>query len=400
MRPLLLSAVLFAACTGSLQVTPPPAEVPAMTVMLGAPIERPRPARTTPGRWSHPSALWLQSGEVTVLDGALVKQKSGTSFSTLSMVEAPGTVKAVTRRGAGVLLAASGGFFHDAPGTLLRAPVSDDFAMETLRFVDAVDGAIWVTTANDAVRLLEGRRETVRINDPLESGDLQLIAGRTVSAALLVKGASLYAVDLEAKTVTTLARGLGTVTAIDHRGEVVLVGTSEGLLEVAADGTVTRHTLSADEATAQSIIDLEVIDGTTLVTTASQVLQLGSPHVVLADVTQPWPDALTKDSAGDVWFLDGAALARLSTSVALPPPSFAADVKPFMAAHCKSCHATGANYAPVLNLENFGTAKTWATRTVTRLTDTLAPMPPANTEVLTPAQYDIVVRWVEGGLLP
>ena len=235
MRPFLLSAVLFAACTGSLQVTPAPAEVPAMTVVLGAPIERPRPTRTTPGRWSNPSALWLQSGEVTVLDGALVKQRSGTTFSTLSMSDAPGTVKAVTRRGAGVLLAASGGFFHDGPGTLLRAPVSDDFAMETLRFVDAVDTAIWVTTANEAVRLLEGRRESVRITDPLESGEVQVLARRTVSAAVLVKGASLYAVDLEAKTVTTLARGVGTVTAIDHRGEVVLLGTSEGLLEVSAD---------------------------------------------------------------------------------------------------------------------------------------------------------------------
>lgn len=399
MRPLLLCAVLFAACTGSLQVTPPPAEVPAMTVVMGAPIERPRPTRTTPGTWTGPSALWLQSGEVTVLDGALVKHKSGATFSTLSMSDAPGTVKALTRRGFGVLLAATNGFFHDAPGTLLRAPLSDDFSMETLRFVDAVDAALWVTTGADAVRLLDGRRETVHLNDATEPGAVQVIAGRTASSALLVKGASLYAVDLEAKTVSTLARGVGTVTAIDHRGDAVLLGTSEGLLEVAADGTVTRHTLTANDP-AQSIIDLEVVDGTTLVTTTSQVLVLGTPNVVLADVTQPWPDALTKDSSGDVWFVDGSALTRLSTSVAAPPPSFATDVKPFMTAHCRSCHATGASYAPLLNLENYSTAKTWAARTVSRLTATLAPMPPANTEVLTPAQYDVVVRWVEGGLLP
>lgn len=398
MRPLLLS-LLLTACTGAIQVTPPPEEVPAMTVVVGAPFERPRPARTSPGTWSSPSAVWLQAGEVTVLDGAAVKQKSGAGFSTLSLVEAPGAVKALTRRGDGVLLAASGGFFHDAPGALLRAPVSDDFSMESLRFVDVVESALWITTSTDAVRVLDGHRETVRIDDATEPGAVQVIAGRSASTALLVKGASLYAVDLAAKTVKTLARGVGTVTAIDHRGPSVLLGTSEGLIEV-ADGVVTRHTLTDSAESAASIIDVEVVGGATLVTTSAQVLQLGTPTVVLAEVTQPWPDALTKDGSGDVWFLDGSALARLSTSIAVPPPSFAADVKPFMTAHCRSCHATGANYAPQLNLENYATAKTWATQSLSRITATTSPMPPTNTEVLTPAQYDVVVRWVEGGLLP
>ncbi|MDP1823936.1 MAG: hypothetical protein Q8L48_11865 [Archangium sp.] len=388
--------LLLTACQGAIQVTPPPEEVPAMKVIATAAIERTRPTRTTPGAWSNPSALWLQSGEVTVLDGALVRQKSGTDFSTLTVgtdteSTLPGVVKALSRRGEGVLLAATGGFFHDAPGRLLRAPVSDDFSMETIRFIDAVNGAVWVTTSTDAVRVLNGHRETVRLNDEAEPGAVQAVVGRTAASALVVKGASLYEVDLGAKTVKTLARGLATVTAIAHRGETVLLGTSDGLIEVGT--TVTRHTLGP-------IVDLEVVGDTTLVTTTSQVLQVSSVAVVLADVTQPWPDALTKDGTGDVWFLDGASLARLSTSITLPPPSFAADVRPFMTAHCRSCHATGANYAPQLDLENYGTAKTWAARTVSRLTDTLAPMPPANTEVLTPAQYDVVVRWVEGGLLP
>lgn len=405
MRALTLSLVSLSACTGAISVTPPPEEVKAMTVVVGAPVERPRPNRTTPGEWSSPSALWLQANEVTVLDGALVRQKAGADFATLAVgtdsdARVPGAVKALSRRGAGVMLAATGGFFHDAPGRLLRAPVSDDFAMDSLRFVDVVGGALWVTTSTDAVRVLDGHRETVRLNDPTESGAVQALIGRSGVAALLVKGASLYAVDLEGKTVKTLARGVGTVTAIDHRGDVALIGTSDGLIEVAADGTVTRHTLSATEA-GQTIVDLEVVGELTLVTTTSQVLQLGAVAVVLADVTQPWPDALTRDPSGDVWFLDGAALVRLSTStVTAPPPSFAADVKPFMTMHCRSCHATGASYSPQLNFENYAVAKSWATKTVERLTDTLAPMPPANREVLTPAQYDVVVRWVEGGLLP
>ncbi len=404
MRSLLFSSVLLAACTGAFQVTPPPAEIPAIGVVMNAPVDRPRPHRTTQGEWSRPSALWVQAGEVTVLDGELVRQRSGDDFATLAVgtddaLQQPGVVKAVSRRGGGVMLAATGGFFHDAPGRLLRAPISDDFAMNSLRFVDVVGAALWVTSSTDATRVLDGHRESVRINDSSETGAVQALIGRSSTAALLVKGTSLYEVDLVGNTVKTLARGVGTVTAIDHRGDVALIGTSEGLLEVAADGTVTRHTLGATEK-GQAIVDIEVVGELTLVTTTSQVLQLGTVIVVLADVTQPWPDALTKDANGDVWFLDGAALVRLSTSVMVPPPSFAADVKPFMTAHCRSCHAAGASYAPQLNLENYTAAKNWAVQSLNRITDTVAPMPPANREVLTPAQYDVVVRWVEGGLLP
>lgn len=377
-----------------------------MTVVHGAPVERPRPNRFTPGEWSSPSALWLQAGEVTVLDGSLVRQKAGADFATMTVgtdtdARVPGAVKAVSRRGNGVMLAATGGFFHDAPGRLLRAPVSDDFAMDSLRFVDVVGSALWVTTSREAVRVLDAHRETVRLTDPEEPGAVQAIAGRPDGSGLLVKGASLYAIDLSAKSVKTLARGIATVTAIDHRGAVTLFGTTEGLLEIAADNTVTRYTLSNETEPAKAIVDVEVVGELTLVTTTTQVLQLGALNVVLAEVAQPWPDALTKDGNGDVWFLDGASLVRLSTqSVTTPPPSFAADVKPFMTAHCRSCHASGASYAPVLDLENYAVAKAWAAQSIRRITDTSAPMPPANREVLTPAQYDVVVRWAEGGLLP
>jgi len=71
-----------------------------------------------------------------------------------------------------------------------------------------------------------------------------------------------------------------------------------------------------------------------------------------------------------------------------------------MRGHGRSVPQCGANYAPVIALENYGTAKTWAQAPLRRITDTLSPMPPASTEILTPAQYDIFVRWVDGGLLP
>jgi len=407
MRPLLSSLLLLTGCMGAIEpMRPAPVDVPAITVVSGAPVESTRPNRTTEGSFTAPTALWLQAGAATVLDGSNVFRRDGANFTALTIGTAtdprtPGAIRALTTRNDGVFLAGTDGFFHDAPGHLLRSPLSDAFAMESVRFVDFTGGALWVTTSTEAVRVLDGRREAIRIDDLEESGALQAVVGRSATRALVAKGASLYAVDLASRTVKTIARSLPTLTALSHRGDVVLLGTTEGLVEVSDADVVKRRTLVAANRTAPAIVDVEAVGTASLVTTGSQVLHVTEVSaVVLADVTQPWPDSLAKDPSGDVWFLDGASVARLSTSVAPPAPSFAADIKPFVQAHCRSCHASGANYAPVIDLENFGTAKTWAQASLRRITDTLSPMPPASSEILTPAQYDLFVRWVDGGLLP
>lgn len=410
--------VVLPACTGTIgglePLTPP---VPRLTPVAQAPVEGTRPARSAEGAWGLPAALWLQAGRVTVADGAEVKQRAGDGFMTLPVgttddARTLGAVRAVARRGDGVMVAAQDGFFHDASGRLLRSPLSQAFAMDAVRFVQVTRFAretLWVTTATEALRLVDGRREVLRVDDAGEPGTLQAVVGLGDERAVLVKGGTAYLLELDADTARPLVRGLAPVTAVDAQPDgTALLGTEAGLVRVTRDGEVRGDTLSADGEPAQAVVDVEWAQGVVLVTTARHVLRLDpAAPLVLAEVTAPRPNALVRDGAGDVWLLDDGAVVRLGAVTKPeepeeppPPVSFAADVLPFMTAHCRSCHVSGANYAPIIDLERYQVAKQWAARTVARLTDTLAPMPPAASGVLTPAQYGVVVRWVEGGMQP
>jgi hypothetical protein len=417
--------VLLPACTGTIgRLEPVGPAVPQLTPVAVAPVDGARPSRTAEGQWSLPATLWLQGGLVTVADGAEVKQRAGAGFATLPVGTADdartlGAVRALTRRGGGVLLAAQDGFFHDGPGRLLRSPLSQAFTMESVRFVHVtrfVRETLWVTTATEALRLVDGRREVLRVDDATEPGALQALVGLGDERAVLVKGGTAYLLELDTDTVRPLARGLAAVTAVDGQPDgTALLGTEAGLVRVTREGEVRADTLAAEGEPAQPIVDVEWAQGVVLVTTARQVLRLDpTAPLVLAEVTSPRPHALVRDGAGDVWLIDDGAVVRLgAVTPPVEPPvepptepptpaavSFAAEVQPFMAAHCRSCHVGGANYAPIIDLERYQVAKQWAARTVARLTDTLAPMPPASSGVLTPAQYGVVVRWVEGGMQP
>lgn len=397
------------ACQGNIVMTPQTPEPAPMTVVTGAPLTvASPPARNTAGTWVAPSSLWSTGGNITIVDGPAVKQFVDTDFVTITVgidgeSHELGTVKAVSRRGEGVLLATTNGLFHDAPGYLLASPASASVSMATVRFIDSFDDTLYVSSVAELSKLSDSTRQTLVIADDKESGEVQAVIGRTPSSAIVVKGASLYAIDFTAKKVTTLARGLASVTAIDRNAEGVLIGTTEGLVEVHADDSVTRRTFTVDTSTPVTIVDLDVSNGTTTVVTDSAVLELSSTgSTVLTTLARAWPDAFARDGAHDAWVIDGAQVIKLGTSLTQPPPSFATEVKPFMQAHCATCHATGARYAPVEDFTSLALARQKANAIIDRITesDLGRVMPPPDTEVLTAAQYDVVVRWVAGGMLP
>jgi hypothetical protein len=241
------------------------------------------------------------------------------------------------------------------------------------------------------------------VTDSNEPGAaLQALIGRSATSALLVQGASLYSLDVAASSVSVLARGVGKVAAFDVRADgVVLIATDDGLLEVATDDVVLRRTFSAENEKAASIVNVAVAGASVLVATTTHALELKDGGAqVLAVFTRAKPQTLARDANGDTWFVDQDDLCRLTTTGDPVTASYETEVKPFLRAHCRSCHVSGANYAPIIDFESFGVAKQYAARSLARLKDSLSPMPPSSTEVLTPAQYDVFVRWVEGGHQP
>ncbi len=391
-------------------VLSPSTDAPAVVVSEGAALDGSRPTRKSEtGTWSNPTALWAQSGQPVVVDaaGPHLRDSAGV-FSAMPVGEdgAPLTltaVSALTPRGAGVLVAGAAGLFVDQSGRLLPSPMSANFPAGSVRFLDLTGTSLWVTTA-DAVQVntTTATREALAVDDPKDRGAVQLVAGRSATTALLVQGTSLYSVDLGAQTVTTLARGVGTITGVAHLSDgAAALASSSGVLVVSPADVVTRHTLSAAGADPVPVLAVTTWGEDLVALTATQVLRVGATGAptLLTEVSHATAKGLASDGV-DLFVLDGSGLARLTTQVDGTAPSFARDVAPFMTTHCQSCHATGAQYAPVRDFTNFGVAKTNASVILRRLKDTAAPMPPALTEVLTPAQYDVVVRWVNGGFAP
>jgi hypothetical protein len=408
----LVSSVEFG-CTGSAHLVPPNDLVPEMIVVQRAPIEGERPPRQTESSWSALEALWLHNGKVVVVDDHLARRRqSATSFDALK-VGAPGetttlgAIRGTAQRAAGVFIATDVGVFHDAAERLLRSPASDSLPMSDVRSIDVTgngaDEVVWLSHLT-ADRVASARRESIEIADPKELGAVQVVVGTSTESGLLVRGGSLYRFDLSQADVRTLARGLARINAFARRADgAVLLATDEGLVVVGTDDIVTKHTLVAEGASPSAVTDLEPgLDGVLLMAAGRLLRFDGNATAILAEIEAPQLNGLTEDAVGNIFVISGNTLVRLGEVDETPQqtPSFANDVKPFMTARCASCHRAGAQYAPVIDFENFSVSVAWAGKVVERLTSIVAPMPPSSKEVLTRAQYSTILRWATGERKP
>ncbi|MDX2009190.1 MAG: hypothetical protein SFW67_03315 [Myxococcaceae bacterium] len=400
------AAVLAAACTPGVIVMPPPAPVepPALSPLALTPVSGTRPVASEVMVTTGAFGLTLIAGQVAVATLDTVSTRSGANLSPVPVGaigdEALGTVRALARRGPGSLVLTSTGVFLERQGRLLRSPLSDGLQLTSAKGLDVVGAgpteAWWLRTDTGLQRATSAGVDVVSLDDPRGGGSIKAVVGRDTSSALVVRGERLYLIDVAEPKVTALARGVGAISASARLEDgTVLFATDAGLLRVSPSNEVTLLTLGA-----QSAVRDVWADGDAALVTSNGALSslLVDTLTTLGDVASPQPSGLVRDATGALFVLDGASLKRLAAPTETPVTF--ADVRLFFTAHCTSCHTSGANYAPVFDLTNLAVARTWAQRSLARVKNVDMPMPPASSGLLRPSQYQVLERWVAGGLLP
>lgn len=312
-----------------------------------------------------------------------------------------GEIRLLAQRGQGALLAhTANGLFHERDGVLLRSPLSATVAELAIERLDAFGEGeaeeLWLVCADRLLRVAGGKLQEISVSGV--SGRVELAVAIARDTALLLAGGELFRVELAAGKAPRLAKNLGRglASARGPDGSAYL-GTDAGLLVVPPDGGLRRITFAAAGAPPASVVALAARAGRVVAALPDAVVEVadGTSRVLaeLAGVR-----LLTFDGYGATWVVNGSGLFRLPTDEAI---SFERHVKPFMQAHCTSCHASGALGAPRVDLTDYATVKAADTIILKRIrADGTPPMPPASVEVLSAADIALIGRWVEGGSKP
>jgi len=407
MRSLFLAALVFAACTPGQIIMPPPAPVepPTLSLVTVTPVDTTRPTSSTVMSSLSATGLSLVSGQVAVVSVDAVAVRAGMATTPVPVGpmgdDALGTVRQLGRRGAASLWLTSTGVYLERSGRLLRSPLSDSLPLPQVRAIDVVgEGAAetwWVRTDDAVLRATSGGVDAIALNDPNGGGLIKAAVGRDGVSVIVVQGARLYLVEVDAPKVTVLATGLGAVTQSARLGDgTAALATAQGLVRVSPTNELTLTAFGPVAA----VHDVAADGDAALVQSNGLLLSLLVDEArVLGDVAAPVVSGVVRDTAGAVFTLDGDALKRLATTAEEQPVRYA-DVKPFFTARCTSCHSSGANYAPIIDFTTYNKAKMWAAQSLARVQNGDNPMPPVASGLLRPSQYAVLERWVQGGLLP
>lgn len=402
------------ACGPQTMIVPPEVKDPVVSTVDGA-LEAGTAAMRTPVTMSAtPVSLSFSAGELTVVTADAVFQRSAASGVLAPVpVGAPGEdmstgpVRFVWRRGTDSLwVVADSGLFHSLEGRLLKSPLTTDLAGKTVQAIDGYGAAaaeeLWLTTSAGIQHVKASMMRSIAVEFP-KLGDLgvpALAIGAGAGQAVIVAKEQAFFVDLATNKASWIAKDIGTLKAWARTddGEVYLA-TTTGLYERLKSGEVKRRTLAAAGAPVVVADDVVSALGAVLISAGGKVARLeGGVFKTFGDIAAPRARGLQVDSAGDTFVLDAAVMVKLATG---KPTSFATDVKPFMLQHCNTCHFAGSQGSPIIDFGDVAVARTYATTIVQRLkAEGIAPMPPANTEVLSAADYAVVLKWVAGGMQP
>jgi len=295
-----------------------------------------------------------------------------------------------------VVLTDGSQLFHAQDERIARSPLSLALADKQLSLVDALGEGpaetVWLTTAQGVLVHRKGALQSVL----LPGADKALAAvGIDAEHGLLLGTQGVWEVDLG--TGSALARGGVGASAVrgtsrDDTGALFLA-TDAGLVVRSAAGELLRYTLAAAGAPPRAVRAVTTgVEGAYALAGDELVeLAAGKTRIVATGVRDA--QALALDANGDLWTATASSLTRHRAG---KPASFAVDVKPFMQAHCMTCHA--GKGAPTRAFDQYDVAKTFAKEIALRLRAAGRPvMPPTSAEQLDPADYRAVLRWTQTG---
>ena len=393
-------------CTGHIGPASTDGEASMLTVIEGAPVGSEPVEQSSPESLDSMRAWSSLRGALAIGtdDGVWVSSALNPgSFAPLNVVgtddepTATGAVQLLASRGDGLLAWADNGLFHESEGFLLRSPLSPTLADWTVHGLDTVveddHEALWFATDAGVFRWMD---DTLRWFDALPQAEA--LVALDAQRAIAVWDGDAYFIDGETGTTVTEMTGVGEVLDVARRiDKSVFLATTTGLWGRRPEGAWMRWTFADAHDDAQPAFAVAAaFDQVFVALDDSVVSATPDGSAFLAEVAGA--TALVEDGAGDVWVANPAALTQLATG---QPVSFAADVVPFMTAHCTRCHDDGASNAPALALTDLSAVRGMAQLLEKRLlANGSPPMPPANEEILKPRDYAIVIRWIAGGKLP
>lgn len=318
-------------------------------------------------------------------------------------LSAVGDVTFVGRRGTqGTLVISDKGLFHSRSSVLLQAPLSESLTAHRVFTVDSfgegADEQLWFLSDEGILNVSGGEVRTVRLTGIGAKPEAVLAAGD--EGAYVVVDGSLYVISLTDNAATRIAKGVGIIASFERGDDgAAYFATDDGLLEVRREGPLFLHTFAAEGEQGRAITSVAAASGLVVASTGEDLFAVESSGSVRIGAH---PGTLTRgvaiDSAGDTFAASPTSLRRFKTG---KPASFENDVKPFFSSKCMSCHRAGVSGARVIDFEDYETAKAYAANALNRLNAVgVSPMPPANIETLSAADYAVVTRWVSGGMAP
>lgn len=392
----------------------PGTEAAVLEVIAGAPAHGKNVDRVPVASTSAPDLVSLVDGVVAVgtpdgvLVGSVLEHDLLAELPVLAEGEEPeatGAIHHLARRATGgLLVAAEGGLFHSATSILLPSPLSALLADVRIASLDAIgDGAgeeLWIV--DDEGALLHFGHETLEDVTVAGLGKVQAAVGVGNGLAIVVSEGRAVLVDIHGQAVTALGDALGEVHAFDRSDDgAAFLATDAGLFGRERDGSLTLRTFAPEGEEAAPVLAVSASFGELLVGNAEGLIAVDlekNASTWLDEALAVEPGSIAVDALGDAWAIDAGDLYRYRTG---EPVSFDTDVKPFFENHCTSCHDTGLDGAPLLDLADFGVAEERALTILGRLRAVgVSPMPPANTEILTAQDYSVVTRWVASGKNP